>query len=443
MNRNRFFKITGFILTTVLLVTLTICPGLVWAESMVKNLSLEKKGDYVLFSIYTTGDLKLSHFIEPPKEDKPHRIVIDFANAVHKLPRNDFYDIPQGIIKDIRTSQFQVNPEKITRVVLDLKNEALYQVEDKTKNKVTFSIFSPDDRDFKFWTCEPSQFESTIEKKGASPQPEKKQKLVLDTPEGKTEIGQKIQKTSSKDLKSEKTSLNKKEYAQKETEVSTSSVPKEKITEKTKKKNIASEKQTQSLAQEDKISKQKSMPEEKKTTRKADPNETVLPPLKKEKDLTETKLIREGPMETEKVVFSESKTPDKEVLELFEFDTLLALDTLPEEKEGTKLDTVPGRKVLTYSSYNARDPFTPLTEKISFEFGEAPLPDVESLELVGILENKSGLKALLEDERGYGYIMEQGDRVQNGYVLKVFEDRIVFEITEYGWSRTVALELST
>ena len=68
---------------------------------------------------------------------------------------------------------------------------------------------------------------------------------------------------------------------------------------------------------------------------------------------------------------------------------------------------------------------------------------MESLELVGILENKSGLKALLEDERGYGYIMEQGDRVQNGYVLKVFEDRIVFEISEYGWSRTVALELST
>jgi hypothetical protein len=32
--------------------------------------------------------------------------------------------------------------------------------------------------------------------------------------------------------------------------------------------------------------------------------------------------------------------------------------------------------------------------------------------------------------------------VKNGYVINVFKNKIFFQIEEYGWSRTISLELS-
>jgi len=82
-----------------------------------------------------------------------------------------------------------------------------------------------------------------------------------------------------------------------------------------------------------------------------------------------------------------------------------------------------------------------LSQEIDFEFGEIPLPSVENLKLVGTLEDGSGYKALLEDNRGYGYLLKSGDKVKNGYVVNVFENKIFFQIEEYGWSRVISLEL--
>ena len=42
---------------------------------------------------------------------------------------------------------------------------------------------------------------------------------------------------------------------------------------------------------------------------------------------------------------------------------------------------------------------------------------------------------------GFGFILKSGDKVRNGYVLRVETDRVYFQIFEYGWSRTVALQL--
>jgi Tfp pilus assembly protein PilP len=66
---------------------------------------------------------------------------------------------------------------------------------------------------------------------------------------------------------------------------------------------------------------------------------------------------------------------------------------------------------------------------------------VENLKLVGTLEDGSGYKALLEDDKGFGYLLRSGDRVKNGYVVNVLENKIFFQIEEYGWSRVISLEL--
>jgi hypothetical protein len=111
--------------------------------------------------------------------------------------------------------------------------------------------------------------------------------------------------------------------------------------------------------------------------------------------------------------------------------------------EGTELQVVFQRRVIHYHGEGRRDPFTSLTERISTDFGKLPLPMFESLKLVGILKDEEGHRALLEDEKGYGYILKGGDKIKNGYVVSVEDKKVVFQIQEYGWSKTIALELST
>ncbi len=418
MDKNRFLIKRSFLIAISSLMLLAILSQSGWTECMVRNLSLEKKGDYTHFSIYTSADFEFIHFIEPPKEDKPHRIVIDLFDAIHKLPQKNFYDLPAGIIKDIRTSQYQITPRKITRVVLDLEKPVVYKVEQKDEEKLTFALLASEDKPFKIWTSKPSELELTKKAETetqVSSQPKEEQGLALKASE-------------------------KKSVAQKKAEVFLpESEKKEKIASKTSETKVASEKQAVSVEKAKKVSGEKPTAKQKKLTQAENLNLAVLPSPKKEKSIS-------GPKSGEKKigkkpVASELETAIKVIPDTAFQDTFLVVDTLLKEK--IKLDTIPGRKVLIYSSFGRRDPFVPLTEKISFEFGEAPLPDVESLKLVGVLEDGFGLRALLEDDQGYGYIMEQGDEVKNGFVLKVFRDKIVFEITEYGWSRTVSLELST
>jgi Tfp pilus assembly protein PilP len=68
---------------------------------------------------------------------------------------------------------------------------------------------------------------------------------------------------------------------------------------------------------------------------------------------------------------------------------------------------------------------------------------VGTLRLVGVLKAPDGSAALLEDFEGYGYILKDGDQVKNGYVVQIGQDKIIFQIKEYGWSRTIALRLET
>jgi len=107
---------------------------------------------------------------------------------------------------------------------------------------------------------------------------------------------------------------------------------------------------------------------------------------------------------------------------------------------GVEIESYPKRKLVSYKTSSFRDPFEPLVGGPGGQLGKG-LPALENLALVGILTNEDGNRALLEDAEGNGYIMMPKDRVKNGYLVSVSDKKAIFQITEYGWTRTVALEL--
>jgi hypothetical protein len=112
--------------------------------------------------------------------------------------------------------------------------------------------------------------------------------------------------------------------------------------------------------------------------------------------------------------------------------------------KGTLVAEFPKRLVVKYQSSQYRDPFKTLIDaaRVQNVPVEQRIANVEGLKLVGIIESDGGSnRALFEDKEGYGYMLKSGDKVRNGYVLRVEIDRVYFQIFEYGWSRTVALKM--
>jgi hypothetical protein len=103
---------------------------------------------------------------------------------------------------------------------------------------------------------------------------------------------------------------------------------------------------------------------------------------------------------------------------------------------------VPTRAILHYDDMGRRDPFAPLVTGMRSGFVTDQLPDVETLRLVGVLHDDVEALALLENVEGYSYIMRTGDRVQNGSLVSIQGNRALFRVEDYGWSHTVALQLT-
>jgi len=118
--------------------------------------------------------------------------------------------------------------------------------------------------------------------------------------------------------------------------------------------------------------------------------------------------------------------------------------TQPSKIKGTLVAEFPKRLVIKYKAKGYRDPFETLINEAKKYNNpvEQRVPNVEGLKLVGVLESEAGVNsALFEDKEGYGYILKEGDKVQKGYVLRVEHNKVYFQIFEYGWSRTLALNI--
>ena len=102
----------------------------------------------------------------------------------------------------------------------------------------------------------------------------------------------------------------------------------------------------------------------------------------------------------------------------------------------------PARAEVFYDDLGRRDPFEPLLKGLRSGFLSDELPSVETLRMVGVLKDDDQAMALMEDTEGHSYILRPGDPVDNGRVLSVGESRAVIQVDEYGWTRTVVLQLS-
>lgn len=370
----------------------------------VTNLSLEKQGDFTYFTIFAEDKIEFTHFVLPSSGDKPDRIVVDLEDAVHRLPKNNFRDLPASTVRAIRTSQYQVEPKKITRIVLDLKKPVIYSVVDqKEGNRMTLSLSTKKDPPSIFWAADPEALKTKTEF------PEK----------GNAKVEER------------------KEFARQESTPPPVSEPvKAKIKPETKKEKpkdhpLVKQKpriqETETVTAADKTEKKKDQKIAKKTKE-----------VKTETGLPEAPDMAELPRKEE--VSEASKIPAEQAIPFASMEVSAVQPATVLESEDVE-EAAAQRESLVYLDEGRRDPFIPVSEEMDIEFGEMPLPAVENLRLVGTLGDHEGFKALLEDDAGFGYLLRSGDKVKNGFVVNVFKDKIFFQVEEYGWSRVISLEL--
>ncbi len=87
------------------------------------------------------------------------------------------------------------------------------------------------------------------------------------------------------------------------------------------------------------------------------------------------------------------------------------------------------------------DPFiTPKSTK-EVPLGAQPVPLVDQLSVVGIVQSGNLKMALLQDNSGFNYIMSPGDTVDGGYCSEVTDSSAKFSLFEFGQMRKVELPL--
>ena len=164
-----------WIIISFLIVLIFTSQTLLWAEAQIKNITLQREGDYTNISILSDTPFQFNHFIEEKNDGKPYRIVIDCLDAIHSLPRSNFTDLPAGVISTIRTSQYQVSPQKICRVVIDLKNPVVYKVIDEGDSKVAkLALSTPDAPIYSQWSAVKTKGAEESIKSAQTKQAEKK-----------------------------------------------------------------------------------------------------------------------------------------------------------------------------------------------------------------------------------------------------------------------------
>jgi hypothetical protein len=285
--------------------------ALLWAESNIQNITLQREGDYTKITILADTPFQFNHFIEEKKEGKPYRIVIDCLNAVNSLPQGNFLQIPSGTIIAIRTSQYQTSPDKICRIVLDLKNPAVYKVmEENEKKSVILALSTPQEPVYPLWSAVQEKSVKVGQKTTESIETKPVAKI------SQAESGSKVV----------------------ERPIKTITISKEKPAEKSKKElTVSTEKEKEiKLSQKTEVT-----PAEKVKI----PDKPV-PQGKKEEQ-------KEIPVATE-----QPKTIDSKKTEIVEVDSLKKEPSV--NIAGKVIEEVPKRKILVYHSGERKDPFPAL-----------------------------------------------------------------------------------
>jgi hypothetical protein len=99
------------------------------------------------------------------------------------------------------------------------------------------------------------------------------------------------------------------------------------------------------------------------------------------------------------------------------------------------------REPYIYTSLGRRDPFGSLLNGEFMGDGEPGLVDVGNLKLVGIAWDQADRFAMVEDPRGFGYALREGDPVRSGKVLRINRTAVTFLQSMGGESNTITIEL--
>lgn len=95
-----------------------------------------------------------------------------------------------------------------------------------------------------------------------------------------------------------------------------------------------------------------------------------------------------------------------------------------------------------YSAFNRRDPFASLIQGKFVSNKKMDPVMLGRVELVGIVNSELDRFALLEDDKGFSYIMRVGDRVKNGSVVAIGDESMVARVTNFGQTRKFTLRLA-
>ena len=468
----------------------------------VNNVDVYYENGKTCAAIEVDGTIRFTHQIEDAKDGKPFRIIVDILSATHNLGAKSFVNLPKSSILKIRSSQYCVKPENVVRVVFDMAHESVYSI-DLSGNVIKVSIPDKSTKSFERWSSKKflaglkpkkeskqklavkketkkqsktfAQINNSIEKDRLASLGSNKTKKQTKTTvkivakESKQNYGPKFDSKLLADASHSKIKTEKKEATKKvaikpivttkkvnklavkkavepkktdnskvvKGQVKKGPAPKPKTEQKTvyaSKSNFSDKKEA---VQKSKTVVTKS---DKKSTLKK--NKVVAQTTKKKNPSTKTKTVA---LNTDKKKSENTKTTVAKVKKKKSNTSRFRRSATENRKiKGTMVAEFPRRLVIKYKTRLNRDPFETLINetKINNSLIQKKLPNVEGLKLVGIIDSETEKnRALFEDADGFGYILKSGDKVKKGYVLRVENDKVYFQIFEYGWSRTVALNL--
>jgi hypothetical protein len=94
-----------------------------------------------------------------------------------------------------------------------------------------------------------------------------------------------------------------------------------------------------------------------------------------------------------------------------------------------------------YSAFNRRDPFRSLVSGKFVRNSRMEMVNLNAVELVGIVRGDLDRFALLEDDKGFNYILRIGDKVRNGTVVSISDQSMVARVTNFGQTSKFTLHL--
>lgn len=460
-----------------------ICTMLILAAgssfgAQLTNVELSWQDGFTVARLDVQGPVRFSHQTEEAKDGRPFRVIVDVLSATHHLGQKNFGNLPSCPVARIRSSQYSVTPEKVVRVVFDMNQETVYRVDSDERGVI---VYFPDKQGSSFaaWSSAGEPVEKT-----ASPNKEAQAPAQPSRPTA-SQMNNTINEDRLASLQSEPANVETKpdiqipkpEFEPEPTEPQADAAPVVVAS--------APQQETAPAAPSRKVSRKDAQadpkPVESQTPPAAKPTPSTQPAASKTdaaqpaskapasapvamaphptaqtpgvKNVPPAKSATTQPAakpaaqpkpaqpETGADEVEEEKTPPSTQ----STSRFRRSPTAPNKMKGTLVAEFPKRLVVKYAKGGRRDPFETLINEVKQNNNpvERRVPNVEGLRLVGIMESDWGNSALFEDKDGYGYILREGDKVQKGYVLRIKPEKVYFQIFEYGWSRTVALNLES